>query len=444
MYRKINILIFFLLIVVVLFRFYFVFNIDNSDLIKKYSEQNIEMIGNIINEPQINDFNQVFTLKTDETYIKIQTDRYTEYNYGDYLKVKGKLNTPRNFKSNGGRIFDYINFLSKDGIVFIMNKPEIEILNNNGGIFISKNLFKIKQEFLRNLKKVLGEPHTALAGGLVVGEKSALGKDLIEDFRKSGLIHIVVLSGYNITIVADSIRRLLSFLPRTIGIILGGIGIIFFGLLVGGGATVIRSCIMAIIALSASLLRKDYNVGRALFIAGILMIIQNPRILLYDPSFQLSFIATMGLIFLSSPIESKLGFITERFGIRGLIASTLATQIFISPFLLYMMGQLSIIGIMVNILVLPIIPITMLFVFLTGFIGFISTFISQIPAWISYFLLSYELFMVRFFADLPFSSIEIPKFSFWIVIGFYSIYFVALIKLPSTFSQLRFWKKSST
>ena len=153
MYRKINILIFFLLIVVVLFRFYFVFNIDNSDLIKKYSGQNIEMMGNIVNEPQINDFNQVFTLKTDETYIKIQTDRYTEYNYGDYLKVKGKLNTPRNFKSNGGRIFDYINFLSKDGIVFIMNKPEIEILNNNGGIFISKNLFKINEDsnFIRFL-----------------------------------------------------------------------------------------------------------------------------------------------------------------------------------------------------------------------------------------------------------------------------------------------------
>jgi competence protein ComEC len=258
----------------------------------------------------------------------------------------------------------------------------------------------------------LGEPHSALAGGLVVGEKGTLGKNLIDDFRKSGLIHIVVLSGYNITIVADSIRRLLSFLPRTIGIVIGGCGILMFGILVGGGATVIRSCIMAIIALMASLIRRDYNVGKALFIAGIIMLIHNPLILLHDPSFQLSFLATLGLLLLSSPIEMKLEFITERFGIRGLVASTLATQIFVSPYILYMMGQLSIIGIIVNILVLPIIPTTMFFVFATGLLGFISESVSQVTAWVSHFLLSYELFIVKFFAAFTFSSIQLPKFSF--------------------------------
>ena len=139
------------------------------------------------------------------------------------------------------------------------------------------------------------------------------------------------------------------------------------------------------------------------------MIIQNPLILFYDPSFQLSFLATLGLILLSSPIEKKLFFITEKLGMRGLVASTLATQIFISPYILYMMGQLSIIGVIVNILVLPIIPLTMLFVFLTGALGFISHFISQIAGWVSHILLSYELFIVRFFAQLPFASIELPS-----------------------------------
>jgi competence protein ComEC len=352
--------------------------------------------------------------------------------------MTGKLSVPFNFKSNGGRTFDYINFLLKDGIYFEMKKPKIEVVESGQGNVVSKYLFKVKQGFIHNIKQVLGEPHAALAGGLVVGEKSALGKELIDDFRKAGLIHIVVLSGYNITIVADTIRRLLSFLPRNIGIILGGVGIVAFGILVGGGATVVRSCLMAIIALMATFLRKDYNAGKALFIAGALMIIQNPLILLYDPSFQLSFLATLGLIFISSPIEKRLGFITERLGIRGLVASTLATQIFVSPYILYMMGQLSIIGIVVNILVLPIIPVTMLFVTLTGLFGL------KIFGWVSYLLLSYELLMVRFFAHLPYASVELPKFSFWIVIGCYLSYFVALMKLPSTVFQFRFKKKSST
>ncbi len=173
------------------------------------------------------------------------------------------------------------------------------------------------------------------------------------------------------------------------------------------------------------------------------MLIENPLILLYDPSFQLSFLATLGLVLLSPPIEKRLGFITEKFGIRGVVTSTLATQIFISPYLLYMMGQLSIIGIVVNILVLPIIPLTMLFVALTGLAGFVSVFISQILSWVSYILLSYELFIVKIFSNMPFASIELPKFSFWIVVGFYLSYFVALVKLPSTFSQFKFKKKSS-
>ncbi len=444
MNNKINIIITLILIIILGFRFYSVFNINHSDLIERYSSQNIEVVGTIINEPQIKDFNQIFTVRADEFIARVTTDRYIEYNYGDKIMMKGKISTPRNFKSNGGRTFDYINFLLKDGIIFEIKKPNIEMVGINEGNYISKKLFKLKQEFLLNLKRVLGEPHSALAGGLVVGEKGALGKDLIDDFRKSGLIHIVVLSGYNITIVADSIRRILSFLPRVIGIILGALGILLFGILVGGGATVVRSCIMAIIALFGSLIRRDYNVGKALFIAGVLMLIQNPLILFYDPSFQLSFLATLGLLFFSSKIESKLNFITESFGIRGLVASTLATQIFVSPYILYMMGQLSIIGIIVNILVLPIIPMTMFFVFFTGLIGFVSSHVSQFFGWVSHLLLSYELFMVRFFASLPFSSIQLPKFSFAIVIGFYLSYFVVLVKLPSTFSQLMFRKKSST
>src|SRR6185369_13002766 len=149
--------------------------------------------------------------------------------------------------------------------------------------------------------------------------------------------------------------------------------------------------VMAIIALFAELVRRDYAVSRALLLAGAGMLIQNPMILLYDPSFQLSFLATLGLIMLSSPIEKKLGFITDKMGIRALVASTFATQIFVSPLIFYMMGQLSIIGIVVNILVLPFIPLTMLLVFLCGFFGFFSHLLSEIEGWGSHILLSYEL-----------------------------------------------------
>lgn len=374
--------------------------------------------------------------------VRVKAKSYPRFAYGDRVIFEGKIIRPFNFSNDDGRSFDYRGYLAKDDIYLEMKSVELSTIDTSSstsdrvveaGISIEtvsgtieSILFRIKRGFVGNLERALGEPHAALAAGLVVGEKSALGKDLLDDFRTVGLIHIVVLSGFNITVVADAIRKLLSRLPRVWGIFLGGIGIALFGVMVGGGATVVRSCAMAGVALFADLIRRDYSVGRALGLAGLVMVIQNPMILLHDPSFQLSFLATVGLILLSGPIERRILFLPEKFGVRQTVAATFATQIFVSPYILYTMGQLSIIGVVVNILVLPLIPLTMLAVFLTGAAGFILAPLSQCFGWLAHFFLSYELFMVKHFARLPFASVHIPAFSFWWVMGFYLSFFLIL------------------
>jgi len=364
--------------------------------------------------------------------VRLKTKLYPRFTYGDRVSFAGRLSVPRDFKGDTGRSFDFQGYLAKDDVFYEMKSAVVTIATDtpgsfrSGGIFssfdISAVLFAVKRGFVANLEHALGEPHAALAAGLVVGEKSALGPDLLQDFRIVGLIHIVVLSGFNITIVGVALRRVLSFLPRVWGIIVGGIGIALFGVLVGGGATVVRSCFMAGIALVADLIRRDYSVARALAFAALVMLVQNPLILLHDPSFQLSFLATLGLILLAGPIESRLSRIPERFGMRGTVASCLATQIFVSPYILYMMGQISIIGVVVNILVLPFIPATMLAVFLTGALGFIHPFLGMIAGWGAHLLLQYELFMVTRFAALPFAAAYVPPFSVWWVAGFYGVF----------------------
>jgi len=382
--------------------------------------------------------------------IRLDAKLYPQFSYNEQISFTGKLSKPFNFSSDDGRTFDFQGYLAKDDVYYEIRAAKIEQTSDTNppmaripriGEKIESILFKIKTAFVSNLNRTLGEPQGALAAGLVVGEKAALGKDLLEDFRTVGLIHIVVLSGFNITIVAAAMRRMLSFLPRVWGIIIGGMGMILFGVLVGGGATVVRSCFMGGIALSADMIRRDYNVLRALGFAALIMLIQNPLILLHDPSFQLSFLATLGLILLAGPIEKKLTFIPDKFGMRSVIASTLATQIFVSPYILYMMGQISLIGAVVNILVLPFIPATMLFVFLTGAVGMISAAISQVFGWIAHLLLSYELFMVEWFAKAPFAALHVGTFSGWYVAAFYLL--LAAIKLFSMISQFTLAKKSS-
>lgn len=417
-------------------------------------KQEVVGIGTIVADPERKESGQVVVIGVEslrsvatstgatideclaDILVRAKTKLYPRFSYGDRVEFSGKLLEPFNFSNEDGRSFDYRGYLAKDDVYFefksadvrrsdfigVESDPTAANLKAN----LKSSLYGIKRKFVGNLERALGEPHAALGAGLVVGEKSALGKDLLDDFRAVGLIHIVVLSGFNITIVADVLRRLLSRLPRVWGIVVGGIGIALFGVMVGGGATVVRSCAMASIALFADLIRRDYNVVRALGLAGLLMVIQNPLILLHDPSFQLSFLATLGLILLSGPIERRVSFLPERFGLRGTVAATLSTQVFVAPYILYTMGQLSIIGVVVNIFVLPFVPVTMLAVFLTGASGFVFAPLSIFLGWLAHFLLSYELLIVEYFADLPFAAVTVPVFSFWWVVGFYILLTIAL------------------
>lgn len=401
-------------------------------------------VGTISGEPERKETGQVFVVDANELAIasssgmvdfkcgggisvRLKTKLYPRFKYGDSVSFTGKMSRPMNFQSGAGRAFDYAGYLAKDDVFYEMKSAVVMIATTTHNADLSSALFSIRRSFVSNLERTLGEPHAALGDGLVVGEKSALGKNLLDDFRAVGLIHIVVLSGFNITVVAAALRKMLSFLPRVWGITVGGVGIMLFGVMVGGGATVARSCAMAGIALAADLIRRDYQVARALVFAALVMLIQNPMILLHDPSFQLSFLATTGLILLAEPIEGRLGFIPEKFGLRGLVASTFATQIFVSSYILYMMGQISIVGVFANILVLPFIPATMLLIFLTGATGFFSHPISQLIGWSAHLLLSYELFIVEHFARLPFSALHVPAFSFWWVAGFYVLFILGFV-----------------
>lgn len=387
----------------------------------------VEGQGEIVEEPEHKESAQIIVVESQELRIsgtqtlcnsplrvRLRAKLYPRFVYGDGISFAGNLSRPYNFPSDSGRPFDYQGYLAKDDIYYEIKSAAVSVAGSQSPeLSIGRSiLYRLRRDFVQSLRRLLGEPQAALAAGLVVGEKAALGKDLLDDFRRAGLIHIVVLSGYNITIVAVALRRSLAFLPREWGISIAGAGIALFAVLVGAGATVVRSCLMAGTVLAADLVRRDYSVHRALVFAALIMIIENPMVLFHDPSFQLSFLATSGLIVLAGPIENRLTMITEKFGLRGIVASTLATQIFIAPYITYMMGQISIVGLLANILVLPLIPATMLFVFLAALLGMMPflAVCAQVVAAIAHFLLSYELLIVENFARLPFASIQIRDF----------------------------------
>jgi len=351
--------------------------------------------------------------------VYISVTPYPRYEYGDRLIIEGELKKPENFAEG----FDWVAYLAKENIRYQMFQPQVELLSKGQGNVIVSTLFRLKQTLLLSIRRALPEPHASLAGGLILGAKEDLGDPLLDRFRIAGIIHIVVLSGYNLTIIADTVLSLLRFLGRRISMSLGAIGIVLFAIMVGGGATVVRATIMAIIVLLARSTGRVYEATWALVLAGLMMVAWNPRVLVFDVGFQLSFVATLGLLFLQPIITRKLVLLPnwKYLPVRDVVSTTLAAQIAVFPLILYYMGDISLVALPVNFLILPLIPYTMLAAFLVAVLGLVSSMLAFPFTSIAYVLLAFSLGVVYFFSSLPLTSLHINAVSFWIVPTSYSL-----------------------
>lgn len=391
-------------------------------------QQEISFEGIVLREPDRRENSQRLVVGFENVRVLVSTELFPEFTYGDLLKVSGTLQKPENFKTDIGKEFDYVNYLSKDSIYYTISFADVSLVSSsNGNSFISF-LLKTKNKFLETIESIIPPPQSSLLGGLLLGTKQSLGQELQQNFVDTGLVHIVVLSGYNVTIIAEAIMRFLSFLPLTLGIVVGSFSIVFFALMTGAGATIVRASVMAILALIARATGNAFNITRALLIAGFLMVLQNPYILYFDLSFQLSFLATIGLIYLSPLFEKYFMWLPKNFGLREIASATIATQVFVLPFILYKMGTLSLIAPITNLIVLPLIPTTMFFGFITGVVGLLSETLAMPFGFISNLFLKFEIFIVKTFSAPSFSAIEVRTFPLLLVLVIYAIIFWILYK----------------
>jgi len=428
-------------------RMTFVNNFPDQNLLQLVG-QNVSFEAIISDEPDVRDNSARYTIVPEfplehissKSLVLLVADRFPEFRYGDKIKVSGELNLPKNFSNDIGSEFDYVSYLSKDKIHFLIYRPEIKKIGNEGNKIISF-LYSIKNIFIEKISAVVPEPNSSLLAGVIFGAKQSLGSGLLDDFRKIGLIHIVVLSGYNITIIAVGIFYLTSFLgKRKLAFVLSAVFIVLFAIMVGLGATVLRACLMTLIAILARFLGRPAEALRWLFIAGFLMLLWNPLILFYDPSFQLSFMATLGLILFSPFILSFISnhkfrkFIPVKFGLREIISSTLAVQFFVLPLLIRMSGFVSIISFVANPLILPLVPWSMSLGALTGALGIFSKIISWPFGALSYFITQIIISVTEFFANIPLATFQIDTLPLSVIFVWYFAYFLIYRKLNNNFS----------
>ncbi|MBI3633937.1 MAG: ComEC family competence protein [Candidatus Vogelbacteria bacterium] len=371
-----------------------------------------------------------------EAKVVIFTRSGNKYKFGDLIAIKGRLDKPENFTTDQGLEFDYINYLRKDGIFYTMRNPELTFVSSGHGNFIKSWLFNLKEASTVAIAKVIPVPESTMLDGIILGERYAFSNSFKQLFMDTGTIHIVTIGGYHVTLVAEWIMEIFSFLPKYFATWMGILSIFLYIIATGAAQTSIRAGIMATIALIANVTGRMYEASHTLIVAAVIMIFINPFVLAYDISFELSFLATVAIIFLTPRIVPYTQWIRWEW-LREIIAVTFSMYIFVTPFVLYKIGSVSIVALPANILIVPLLPITMIAGFTTGITGLISSSLAFIPGNIAYVLLSYQIRVIRILAGLPFASIVIPNFPLLFVVLFYliSFWFFSIGKRPPLSKQ---------
>ncbi|HSB00988.1 MAG TPA: ComEC family competence protein, partial [Anaerolineales bacterium] len=169
------------------------------------------------------------------------------FHYGEIVRLRGKLKTPPENEE-----FSYRDYLAAEHIHSYMTSAEVTVLPGRGGNPISAALYAFKEKSLANIYHLFPDPESSLLAGILLGVDTGLTKELQQAFKDTGTAHIIAISGFNISIIAGLFVTLFSkFLGRRRGAVLAVIGIMFYTVLVGGDAAVVRAAIMGTFALFA-------------------------------------------------------------------------------------------------------------------------------------------------------------------------------------------------
>ena len=200
---------------------------------------------------------------------------------------------------------------------------------------------------------------------------------------------------------------------------------------------------MACIALFARASGRRYDALRALCFVLLILLLWNPLSLAYDPGFELSFVATLGLILGTPLIEPRLAFLRYE-TLREITATTIAAQIAVLPLLLWQTGNLSLVSVPANVLVSLVIPLAMGLSFIAGLVGIILPVIATLAGIPAYLLLSYIIAVAEFSASLPLAHVILPSFSIcFVALAYTGLVYIAFRKRSSMTDQLRLSKKAS-
>lgn len=318
----------------------------------------------VISEPKTGEYYQTFIAREEIRGLKIRTRIPVSETIaiGDRFSVVAPLEPlaePR-YLSRGIYFQMNLNPHAKSQTSVVKNLPPRRSLR--------RTLHQFKQTLQAKVDALLPSDEASFLSGILYGAQTQ-SKELKEQMRRTGTLHLTAMSGYNITLVASYVGRFLAaFLPFALQLPTSLLAIALFVLFVGAEASVVRAGIMG----AAILLIKHSGrlpLSRNIILgAALLMVLSDPTILRFDLGFQLSFLATLGIVYLAPRAQEFFSKLMNSGQPRqtgaGVLAETLSAQLMVTPLLLAQFGNLALAGIAANLLIVPLTSLFMLLGFL--------------------------------------------------------------------------------
>ncbi len=286
---------------------------------------------------------------------------------GDHLRIRSRVELPEDFDG-----FAYREYLARQGVAAIARPRDAELIGAASGP--TAVLVGVRRALLTGLNGLVPEPEAALGAGILLGVRAAIAPDINDAFATAGLTHVIAISGWNIAIVAALIAAVVRPLERRPGgrwttAVVAASTVTGYVLLTGASPSVVRAALMAGAMLIARLGGSRAHAASALELAALVRLLGAPAVL-WDVGFQLSLLATGGLIWFGSAVERRLpgwpGWIREP------VALTLAAQLTTLPVILVNFERLSLVAPLANVLVVPFVPIAMLLSAIAAAFGALS------------------------------------------------------------------------
>ncbi len=409
-----------------------------SHIIHLAENGHVNLIGSICREPEYSGDRTYLVVAvkhikeeglirevTGRVKVTLDLPQSREFQYGDEIKLYCRLRIPKGKRNPGDA--DYQAYLKRQGILtvaYVDKAYHIEKIRHARRNPLLLIAIAIKDSFRKIINSTTSPPYDALLTGLLLGDDSHIPDDIKDDFRKCGVYHVLAVSGLHVGVVC----LLLLAILRKIGLIekvavpLVLFFLVIYVLATGWRWSVIRASIMMGTGLIGALVKKDKCPYTSLALAAIIILLKSP-LALFDVGFQLSFIATLSIMLFNPIIFSKANrsFLWNCF-CAGLSIS-LAAQIGTAPLVAYYFNQISFISPIANLIISPLVALSIQLGFLAYFLGVIILPLGMAINAANELILALIIKCSRFFSLIPFAWCYVGTPSHFFLVIYYAISF---------------------